>query len=170
MFVITKAVAADVEAICNIGAQTFTDAYSAYNTKEDLSEYIAYYFSKEKIADELRMDNTGYYLCREKGEIIGYLKLNFDISCEAFAGSKVTELQRIYVLKEYYRKKGGSILMQYAVALCENLQYEFIWLGVWKENKRALKFYDSCGFEIIGERNFKLGSKVYDDFYLRKRL
>jgi ribosomal protein S18 acetylase RimI-like enzyme len=170
MFIITKATENDIETISSIGAQTFTDAYAANNTKEDLEEYISKSFSKAKIEEELNNPNTGYYLCYDDITAIGYSKLNFNTPCEAFAGDNVTELQRIYVLKEYYNKKAGKELMHHALALCKALAYDYLWLGVWKENHRALKFYASWGFETIGERGFMVGSKGYEDYYLRKKI
>ncbi|MCX6190316.1 MAG: GNAT family N-acetyltransferase [Bacteroidetes bacterium] len=170
MFEISKATFSDVDTICKLGAQTFTEAYAAFNTEADLEDYTSRYFSKEKIEEELKSAKTGYYLCFHGPKAIGYLKLNFNIPCEAFASEKATELQRIYVLKEYYRQKAGHALMHHAFELSKEFSSEYLWLGVWKENHRALKFYTSCGFETIGERTFRLGTKIYEDYYLRKRV
>ena len=60
--------------------------------------------------------------------------------------------------------------MQFALEQSLQNAFEYLWLGVWKENHRALAFYHSWGFETIGERSFKVGSKIYEDFYLRKKI
>jgi ribosomal protein S18 acetylase RimI-like enzyme len=170
MYQIRQATLQDIGEICQIGAQTFTDAYAANNTKEDLEAYILKSFSADTIAEELSSPQTAYYLCYDGPLLMGYLKLNFDTPCEAFEAQKVTELQRIYVTKEYYKHKGGKFLMQFAIDTCTQKNYQYLWLGVWKENHRALPFYKAWGFEIIGERGFKVGNKIYEDYYLRKGL
>ena len=170
MFEIRKAGLNDIGIICSLGAQTFMDAYEANNTKEDLEAYILKSFSKKKIEEELNTVNTVCYLCYDCDKPMGYSKLNFDTSCEAFESENVTELQRIYVLKEYYNHKAGKEIMHHAIELCKEKGYDYLWLGVWKENHRALKFYSSWGFENIGEREFTVGSKKYEDYYLRKKL
>lgn len=170
MFEIKKAGIAETELLCKLGAQTFTDAYAANNTKEDLEAYNKKSFAPEVILAELNEINTEYYLCFDGPLAIGYLKLNFDKACEAFESDQTTELQRIYVLKEYYQHKAGMKLMQYAIEICTARHNKYLWLGVWKENYRALKFYQAWGFETIGERSFKVGSKLYEDYYLRKKL
>ncbi len=37
-----------------------------------------------------------------------------------------------------------------------------MWLFVWKENQRAVNFYDKAGFKIIGNYEFKL-SKTHSN-------
>ena len=170
MFSIRKATGNDIDALCKLGAQTFTDAYATNNTKEDLAAYIQKSFSRKQIEMELNTPNTTYFLCYDDDKLIGYSKLNFNTPCEAFKNDNVSELQRIYVLKEYYRLKAGKGLMQNMIERCKDRNKEFIWLGVWKENHRALKFYSSWGFETMGERSFKIGNKIYEDYYLRKKL
>jgi ribosomal protein S18 acetylase RimI-like enzyme len=170
MYIIKKAGEPDIVQVCLIGAQTFTDAYAANNTKDDLEAYIQKSFSQQTIADEIAAPGTAYYLCYEGEQLIGYSKINFGQPCEAFEGRNVSELQRIYVTKEYYHKKAGKELMIHALDRCRAEKFEYLWLGVWKENHRALKFYASWGFETVGERSFKVGSKIYEDYYLRKKL
>jgi ribosomal protein S18 acetylase RimI-like enzyme len=33
-----------------------------------------------------------------------------------------------------------------------------LWLGVWEENPRAIRFYDKCGFMPVGSQDFNLGA------------
>ncbi len=170
MYLIRKATLNDAVLLGNLGAQTFTDAYAAYNTKEDLEAYLSKSFSVAQLESELQNPNTAYYLCFDGDIAMGYLKLNLSEACEAFECNNAIELQRIYVTKEYYRKKAGNVLMQFALEQSIQNAFEYLWLGVWKENHRALAFYQSWGFETIGERSFKVGSKIYEDFYLRKKI
>jgi ribosomal protein S18 acetylase RimI-like enzyme len=45
-----------------------------------------------------------------------------------------------------------------------------VWLGVWKENHRAIKFYERWGFEIFAEQEFILGNDHQIDWLMKKTL
>lgn len=67
------------------------------------------------------------------------------------------EIYAIYILKEYYDQKVGYRLMSAAI---EKL-YEYRKIAVWvlEGNHRAIKFYESCGFQFDGtEKQIELGT------------
>lgn len=80
------------------------------------------------------------------------------------------EIERIYVLKGYHGKKVGQLLFEKAEDLAQRKQVDFIWLGVWEKNERAIHFYQKNGFEIIDQHIFKLGTDLQTDFIMRKIL
>ena len=45
-----------------------------------------------------------------------------------------------------------------------------VWLSVWKENRRAVRFYGKCGFRIAGSTVFQLGSDAQADHVMVLRL
>jgi ribosomal protein S18 acetylase RimI-like enzyme len=47
---------------------------------------------------------------------------------------------------------------------------DYIWLGVWEKNTRAIKFYQKNGFEAFDKHTFKLGSDAQTDIMMRKKL
>ena len=61
---------------------------------------------------------------------------------------KLGEVFAIYVLAEYYGKGVGKQLMQRA--LDQLKKYPQICLWTLKENKRAIRFYQTCGFIADG--------------------
>ena len=66
------------------------------------------------------------------------------------------EVFAIYILSEYYGKGVGNALMQ--AALQKLSQYERVALWVLKDNKRAIRFYEKCGFVFDGtEKTIMLG-------------
>ncbi len=58
------------------------------------------------------------------------------------------EIMAIYVLSKYYGIGVGAKLM-YA-GMCELSEYSKVALLVLKDNRRAIKFYEKCGFEMDG--------------------
>ena len=67
-----------------------------------------------------------------------------------------TKMERLYLLKEFYDLKLGQHLMQHAIDLSKAAGEKGMWLNVWKENERALRFYTKQGFEVVGESEFVL--------------
>jgi ribosomal protein S18 acetylase RimI-like enzyme len=81
----------------------------------------------------------------------------------------MVELQRIYVGLDHHGSGLGKMLMDSAIAIAKKERFEWIWLGVYEENKRAKRFYEKLGFEMVGTHEFWLGSdQQIDEIYLRK--
>ena len=70
------------------------------------------------------------------------------------------EIFAIYILEEYYGTGVGKALMQ---AGLDELDYPAVALWVLKGNKRAIRFYEKCGFSLDGrEEEIKLGSPIVE--------
>ncbi len=70
------------------------------------------------------------------------------------------EIFAIYILEEYYGTGVGKALMQ---AGLDELDYPAVALWVLKGNKRAIRFYEKCGFCLDGrEEEIKLGSPIVE--------
>ena len=70
------------------------------------------------------------------------------------------EIFAIYILEEYYGTGVGKALMQ---AGLDELDYPAVALWVLKDNKRAIRFYEKCGFRLDGrEKEIQLGSPIVE--------
>lgn len=58
------------------------------------------------------------------------------------------EVFAIYILREYYGKQVGHALMR--AALRQLSEYRRIAVWVLKGNRRAIRFYEKCGFQFDG--------------------
>ncbi len=56
--------------------------------------------------------------------------------------------------KEFQGTGLGSRLMDEAVRLAAEQKKEYIWLGVWEKNERAIRFYEGKGFYRTGSHTF----------------
>jgi hypothetical protein len=48
--------------------------------------------------------------------------------------------------------------------------FETIWLTVWKNNERAIRFYKRWGFRKVGVYDFVVGRDVQEDFLLLRNI
>ena len=76
------------------------------------------------------------------------------------------EISRIYCLQAFQAKGVGKAMMEYALQYAKENDLPTVWLGVWKENAKALAFYTSFGFRIFGDTDFILGNDLQKDWLM----
>jgi ribosomal protein S18 acetylase RimI-like enzyme len=154
----------------SIGIQTFSETFAVSNTEENMSNYLKEGFSIEKLTGEINNVHSKFYFALDLGRVIGYLKLNFGASQTELKDSQALEIERIYVLNEYQGKKVGQLLYDKAIQVATQMQVDYVWLGVWEENQRALSFYRKNGFVEFDKHIFKLGDDEQTDIMMKLQL
>ncbi len=167
---ITKFGVESVGLLLEVGLETFRAAFEADNTPEDFNAYISKAFDVEVLKEELRNEASEFYFAKQSGEIAGYLKLNHPPAQGENVGDNCLEIQRIYSLPAYYGKGIGEALMEKSIAIARQNNYDFIWLGVWEHNPRAIRFYEKKGFEVFGNHPFLFGTDLQTDILMRRFL
>ncbi len=160
----------DLEALRNLSIQTFMETFEEVNTEEDMQKYLDENLSIEKLKTELENVNSEFYFAENNGEILGYLKLNFKDAQTEKLKENHFEIERIYVLKAFLGQKIGQILFDKAIEIGREKNLEYVWLGVWEENHRAIRFYEKNGFEIFGKHDFVLGEDVQTDLLMKMKI
>lgn len=167
---IVKVTLNGIDQLQKIGRQTFFETFSAGNTEEDMTKYLEESFSVEKLTAEFNDKYSEFYFAKLDGNVIGYLKLNFGKSQTELKDDKALEIERIYVLKEFHGKKVGQILYEKAILIAGQTNADYVWLGVWEENPRAINFYKKNGFVEFDKHTFKLGNDEQTDIMMRLQL
>lgn len=167
---ITSVTLAHIGQLQKIGKQTFFDTYSADNTPENMERYLKEKFSLETLTAELNDQNTAFYFASNNNDVIGYLKLNFGTSQTAIKDDKALEIERIYVLRTYQGKGVGQLLYNKAIQVAKQNGKDYVWLGVWEKNPRAIRFYEKNGFVIFDKHLFQLGDDLQKDFLMKYQL
>lgn len=167
---IQKVTLNDVNQLQKIGKLTFSETFSGDNSEEDMKKYLDENFSIEKLTDELNNKNSEFYFAKLEDSVIGYLKLNFGESQTELKDNKALEIERIYVPKEYHGQSVGQILYEKAIQVAKQKDADYVWLGVWEENLRALSFYKKNGFVEFDKHIFKLGNDEQTDIMMKLQL
>lgn len=167
---IQKVTLDDIDQLQKIGKQTFSETFSGDNSKEDMTKYLEEHFSIEKLTAELNNKDSEFYFAILDGTVIGYLKLNFGKSQTELKDSKALEIERIYVPKEFHGQSVGQLLYEKAIEVAKQKEVDYIWLGVWEENKRALSFYSKNGFTAFDKHIFVLGNDEQTDIMMKLNL
>ena len=167
---ITKIGKEEILQLQKIGRQTFEETFSESNSEENMKNYLEEGFSKEKLTAELNDKNSEFYFAKLEEEVIGYLKVNFGDSQTELKDSKALEIERIYVSKEYHGKSVGQLLYDKAIEVAKQKGSEYVWLGVWEENPRAISFYKKNGFVEFDKHIFRLGDDEQTDIMMKLKL
>ena len=160
----------DIEKLQKIGRQTFFETFSKSNSEENMQKYLDEGFSIEKLTTELTDSNAEFYFAVLDLEVIGYLKLNFGDSQTELKDNKALEIERIYVSKEFHGKSVGQLLYDKAIEVAKQKNANYVWLGVWEENPRAISFYKKNGFVEFDKHIFKLGNDEQIDIMMKLNL
>lgn len=160
----------DIDSLLLISRQTFLDTFSESNSAENMESYLNESLSKEKLAAELDDKNAAFYFAMLENQVIGYLKLNFGESQTELKDNTAIEIERIYASKEFLGKGVGQLLYDKAVDVAKQKGSNYIWLGVWEENTRAISFYRKIGFVEFGKHIFKLGDDEQTDLMMKLEL
>ncbi|MFD3000474.1 GNAT family N-acetyltransferase [Pontibacter toksunensis] len=160
----------DIDLLQKIGRQTFSETFSAGNTEENMKKYLVEGFSIEKLSTELKNKNSEFYFATIDNRVVGYLKLNFGQSQTELKDDKSLEIERIYVLKEFHGKSVGQLLYEQAMQIARQTNANYVWLGVWEENPRAINFYKKNGFDEFDKHVFKLGNDEQTDIMMKLHL
>jgi diamine N-acetyltransferase len=164
---INKVTLADLVQLQEIGRQTFAETFSSTNTEENMKAYLEEGFSNAKLSAELDNPNSEFYFATLNNTVIGYLKINFGLAQTELKDDKALEIERIYVLQEFHGKKVGQLLYDQAIHLAKEKKADYVWLGVWEKNHRAIQFYTKNGFVEFDQHIFVLGDDEQTDIMMR---
>lgn len=169
MLQIRTAIPEDAQHIALLGRVTFTETFSEYfRDQQDLFDYYERTFNVAKIKAGIQNPNNKFWIAFWNDLPIGYAKLKISSSTEFIEAASVSQLQKIYVLKEFLDKKAGKALMDELMSFFNISGQTHIWLSVLNSNERALNFYEKNGFSKVGEHQFSIGKETFDFFVLSK--
>ncbi|MDP9046776.1 MAG: GNAT family N-acetyltransferase [Bacteroidota bacterium] len=170
MISIRRVELAEAGLLLDFSKKTFYDFFAHLNDLSNIEAYSATAFTLEKIQSELSNPDSEFYFAKLDNELAGYLKLNFDDAQTELQGEKALEIERIYVSAQHHGKHIGRGLLNFAADIARKKQLEYIWLGVWEHNDKAIGFYKHHGFEVFSSHKFLLGDDLQTDLLMRKMM
>lgn len=160
----------EIDDLQKISRQTFAETFASENSSDNMIVYLDQELSSKKLMSELSNINTEFYFVKCANKVIGYLKLNFERSQTEIQDEKAVEIERIYVLKEFHGKNIGQLLYDKAIQIARQKNADYVWLGVWEKNPRAIRFYQKNGFVAFDKHLFKLGDDEQTDIMMKLKL
>ncbi|TQV84392.1 GNAT family N-acetyltransferase [Aliikangiella coralliicola] len=157
----------DAASLLTFARETFIEAFARYNSASDMESYLAEKFTLEQIRKELGTEGAEFYAAKIAERQVGYLKVNWEAAQSENLDDATLEIERIYCHSDFYGQGIAQILFNKALSLAKEGKVDYLWLGVWEENPRAIRFYEKCGFVPFGKHDFKLGESIQTDIMMR---
>jgi len=150
-----------------VHATAWKNAYDGIVPKEFLDN-----FTPEKRTEAFRKilqsAEEEHYIINMDGRPMGILTIGK--SRDSDAGEERGEVYGIYLLAEYWGKKYGKRLMDFAISRLKELGYSTVSLWTLEENQRARVFYEKYGFVPDGaKKELNLGKPMTVVRYVYKR-
>lgn len=160
----------DAPLVADISRKTFYETFAPQNTKENMEKFMEEQFTREKLMAEVGAKDNIFLLAFQGEEAVGYVRMRENNQPPGLGSTSSLEIARIYATMQSIGKGVGKILMQKCIDTAARLKKEWVWLGVWEHNQRAIDFYTRWGFEKFGTQVFLLGDDPQTDWLMRKKL
>jgi GNAT superfamily N-acetyltransferase len=162
--------AGDAEMIADLARRTFYETFAAVNTEENMRIYLEEQYTREKAMAEVVAPGRIYILAYLGEEVAGYASLREADPPKGLEGGQTIEIGQLYAEQKMIGKGVGAFLMETCLDIAREKGVDWVWLGVWNQNHRAIAFYTKWGFEPFGEHIFFVGLDAQTDWWMRKRL
>jgi len=167
---IIEANAESLAMVQQISRETFFETFAEANTEADMNKYLSENFSEAKMSAELNNAESQFFIAWLGKDPVGYMKLNTGQAQTELKDPASIEIERIYVKSAFHGKKVGQLLYDEALEVARNQKKSYIWLGVWEENLKAIRFYEKNGFVAFDKHIFEFGEDEQTDIMMKKVL
>ncbi|WP_024770969.1 GNAT family N-acetyltransferase [Aquimarina macrocephali] len=171
MIKIKIATKADTEVLALLGRLTWVESHGHYiEDKSDVLKYLNENFSVFKTKQNINNPKQLFYIIYADDLPVGYAKLVVNASNENITSQNSCQLERIFILNDFIPLKIGQQLLTFVEEQAKKLQLDTMWLTVYIKNNRAIRFYERNEFKNVGELNFIVNGKGYENIVFSKKI
>lgn len=167
---IEEATAINLQELLELSRTTFYETFAPDNAADNIRHYLETNLTEAILQTELKNPDSLWYIARQGTEAVGYLKLNRGAAQTELKDNKALEIERIYVRATHQGLRIGQMLLQKAIDTAGIYKAEYIWLGVWEHNVKAIGFYTRYGFSPFDTHAFRLGDDLQTDILMKMPL
>jgi diamine N-acetyltransferase len=142
-----------------LAATTFQESHGHSASTQDIRTYIDSKFTLENLKAELNDAQNIFHFIYVEEKLAGYSKIILNAAYKNLTPKNSTKLERLYVLEKYHDLDIGKRLMDFNLHYSKTENQTGMWLYVWTENHRALRFYKKYNFQNIDETLFQISEQ-----------
>ncbi len=163
--VIRPALPAEAQALARLGERLWRETYTGLIPSSNLELHLAATFGPAQQAAELADTACWTLLLEVGGTLLGYTLLR---ACgpeveKSLGFIRPLEVARFYVDHTLHGTGAAQVLMKAVLAQATAAGHDGLWLQVWEQNPRALRFYAKAGFTDAGGASYRIGNQVDRD-------
>jgi ribosomal protein S18 acetylase RimI-like enzyme len=163
-FNLRRATAADAESLSAFARVVFPLGGRPGASQADLDAYFESKITPAHFHAAIADNNVILLIAESENQIAGYGELLRTSPHPQIPESNPSEVRKLYVGPRFHGVGIADALMRAMLAEAADP----VWLGVFSENPRAIRFYERCGFKIIGTQHFLVGNDPQEDFLMRR--
>jgi len=163
---IRRANEADAASLAALAEHTVRDTFSGENSHQNMEIHCARSYSAEIQLRELSGPLRITMLAEVDGSLAGFAQLLLRSTTHSLSSDSPCELNRLYVLRKWHGRGVARELMSAVLCMAAQGRCEHVWLGVWERNEKAIAFYRTFGFAVIGGHDFALGTDTQRDLVM----
>jgi ribosomal protein S18 acetylase RimI-like enzyme len=160
----------DAPLLVELSRRTFYDTFARDNTEENMRIYLEEQYPREKQLAEVGAPGRIFLLAYVDDEAAGYASMREGEPPPGLQDEQAMEIVQLYSEQKMIGKGLGAALMKECLEVARQRGKDWIWLGVWEHNHRAIAFYRKWGFERFGEHVFLVGLDAQTDWWMKKKL
>jgi ribosomal protein S18 acetylase RimI-like enzyme len=160
-----RAEAHDAERLSTFAARVFPLGGRPGADSADIQAYIATQLTPERFRELIADPNTSVLVAASGREIVGYGVLVRDCRHPQIDAETQAEVRKFYVDPAFHGQGVARHLMRELLLGAANSGA--IWLSVFSENPRAIRFYEWAGFSVIGKQDYWVGEDCQKDFVMQ---
>jgi ribosomal protein S18 acetylase RimI-like enzyme len=150
------------EHISVIGRQSFSDAFAhLFLNKEELRDYLDHTYDPARLKGSIAKPNNAVFMAFYEDRPAGFVKMKKNSRHRVISAERQSELQKIYVLKEFHGTGVAQALMSEVVDVSGRIATGCLWLDVHIANDKAIRFYEKNGFSKAGRHEFMIGTQMF---------
>lgn len=171
MINIKIATEADTVILALLARITWAESHGHYiEDKNNLLKYLDKNFSVSKTKQDINNPKNLFYIMYVDDLPVGYAKLIVNEKQENVVSENSCRLERIFIQNEFIPLKIGQQLLTFVEKEAKALQLDTMWLTVYIKNNRAIRFYERNEFKNVGELNFLVNGKAYENIVFSKTI
>ncbi|MEE9349639.1 MAG: GNAT family N-acetyltransferase [Flavobacteriaceae bacterium] len=161
----------DTNVLALLGRLTYAESHGHFiDDKNDLLKHLDENFSVSKTKQDINNPKNLFYLIYVDDLPVGYAKLVVNAKHKSITSQNNCCLEKIYILNDFIKLKIGKQLLIYVEEQAKALNLDTMWLSVYIKNNRAIRFYEKNEFKNVGELNFIVNGKSYENIVFSKKL
>ena len=161
---------ADAPCLSALGTHVFLETYATSGIRLALAREAEAQFCVAAILQRLNAPCNRTLLAERAGHLVAFSELVLGTGHELVSASPAAELTRLYVQSPFVRQGVGQRLLQRSEALARAEGASTLWLTAWVGNRRALAFYASQGYELLGSTEYTFGGEAFENRLFAKML
>jgi GNAT superfamily N-acetyltransferase len=163
---IRQALRADAPALADLGRRLWFDTYTGLIPASNIELHLQATFGLAQQEAELSDPACTTLVVDEGGHLLGYALLQPHGPAQehpACRFSRPLEVVRFYVDRVLHGSGAAHELMAAVLTHAVAAGHDGVWLQVWEQNPRAIRFYAKAGFMDAGDASFRIGEQVDRD-------